>query len=152
MTTEPANPARAVRFVFAYDADGVRLVSRQEVAALAPPTDPIEPERAPAALGFFAELRDAGDAAVYRRVIPPIPRDVEVFDETPDRTVSRVPVERPSGVFAVLVPDEPAAEHLALVDTSPPTAGLAAEGAEGAEAAEGVARELIRVPLRGGVA
>jgi hypothetical protein len=136
MSTESETPApqRAVRFVFAYDGDDVRLVSRQEIAALAPPTDRLDT----AGGGFFAELRDSGGALLYRRVIPPIPRDVEVFDETPDRTMSRVPVEHPTGVFTVLVPQEPDADHLALLDTTGPSAGLEAAGA----------REVVRVPLR----
>ncbi|XVV16160.1 hypothetical protein ACQP2X_17930 [Actinoplanes sp. CA-131856] len=102
--TEPA-----LRLVFEYDGDDVRVVSRQRVEMTIPATGEGE-------AGLRAELRTADGGVLERRALPPIPDGVEVFSPEPGRTVERAPVDRPSGVFTVLVPDLAGADHLALVD------------------------------------
>jgi len=129
---EPAAPA-AVRFVFAFDGDEVRVVSHRQVDMVVPEID--EPTAAEPPAGLRTELR-AGDGAVLdRRAVPAVPVDVEVFSPGPEQTVQRMPVDRPAGVFVVLVPNLPDADHLALVsDTGGPVATRAV-------------REIMRVPL-----
>ena len=131
--TEPPTPA-AVRFVFAYDGDDLRVVSYRQVDMVVPEiADPTAAEPAP---GLRAELRAADGGILDRRAVPAVPADVEVFSPDPERTVQRVPVDRPTGVFIVLVPYLPDADHLALLSDA------------GGPAVTRAIRELVRVPLR----
>ena len=128
-------PRGAVRMVFEYDGDVVRLVWKRQVDMLAPPTDALEGYEDQQ--GLWAEVRDADGATLHRQVLAdPIRRGVEVFSDDPAQGIVRAPVERPSGMFVVLVPDLGAADHLALMGSAP--------GPEGARAA---ASEILRVPL-----
>ena len=75
----------------------------------------------------------------------PLRRDVEVFSPDPERSVYRAPVEDPSGIFVVVVPDLEGADHVALMSSGAP--GAAAAGGVSPEAA-GPAAEFARFPLR----
>jgi hypothetical protein len=126
---------RAIRFVFEYDGDEVRLVSRQYVEALAPASHSLESQEGQQ--GFWVELRSADGGALYRQLLhDPMPRDVEVFSDDPEQSIARVPVERPTGVFFVLVPVLEGADHLAVVSSELMPRQLHAS-----------ATELLRVPL-----
>ncbi|WP_309060085.1 hypothetical protein [Streptomyces sp.] len=104
----------AVRLIFEYEGTDIRLVSRQRVEMIPPPSDRLADQRS--AQGIWAEVRDAGHNALYRCVLhDPVRHDVEVFSEDSDRSIARVPVETPRGTFAILVPDIEAADHVALV-------------------------------------
>jgi hypothetical protein len=104
----------AVRLIFEYEGTDIRLVSRQRVEMIPPPGDRPADQRS--AQGMWVEVRDAGRNALYRRVLhDPVRHDTEVFSDDPERSVARVPVERPRGTFAVLVPDLEAADHVAFV-------------------------------------
>ncbi|HEX6673530.1 MAG TPA: hypothetical protein VF486_00675 [Actinomycetes bacterium] len=131
-------PRGAVRLTFRYEGDEVRLVSSRRLDKLVPP-DP-DAEEAAERRGFFAEVRGADGSVLHRRLLhPPVRRDAEVFSDDPQRSLGRVPVERPSGVFSLVVPDLEEADHVALVERgAPERPGLAAAPGE-----------LIRVPLRG---
>jgi hypothetical protein len=142
---EPTAP-QAVRFVFAYDGDDVRLLSRRRVGVLAPPSDAIE-EPVGNRRGFWAEVRAVEGATLYRKAMPPVPpirHDREVFSDEPGDSLSRIPVERPAGIFTVLVPDSPEADHLALVSGRP--GGVRTLLATTGETAGG---EILRVSMRG---
>jgi hypothetical protein len=133
-----AEPRGAVRLTFRYEGDEVRLVSSRRVDKLLPPGEPAAAERP----GFFAEVRGPDDRILDRRLLhQPVRRDAEVFTGDPERPLARVPVERPAGVFSLLVPDLEEADYVALVERAAPAEpGLAAAAPT----------ELIRVPLRGG--
>jgi len=131
--TEPATPV-AVRFVFAYDGDDVRVVSYRQVDMVVP--EIADPTAAEPTAGLRAELRAADGGILDRRAVPAVPADVEVFSPDPERTAQRMPVDRPTGVFVVLVPYLPDADHLALLSD-----------ASGSAATRAV-REIVRVPLR----
>ena len=107
----------AVRLILRYEGADVSLVSRQRVAMLVPPSEPLDvslQERS----GFWLEVRDKAGNALYRRLVhEPIRNDVEVFSDDPERSVARVPVERPSGVFSVVLPVPEDADHVALIGT-----------------------------------
>jgi hypothetical protein len=138
---EPTAP-QAVRFVFAYDGDDVRLLSRRRVEVLAPPSDSVE-EPVSDRRGLWAEVRAVEGATLYRKAMPPMRHDREVFSDEPGNSLSRIPVERPAGIFTVLVPDSPEADHLALLSGRPAGFRTLLAGASGE------ADEILRVSMRG---
>lgn len=114
---------RSVRLIFSYEGDEVWLESRQPLTMAAPPGDPVEGDERPR--GFWSEVRDAEGAVLHRRAMHnPIRHHVEVFSPDPEQPISWVPVERPAGAFAVLVPLLRGADHAALMAV--PAAGTAA--------------------------
>ncbi|MFN2495593.1 MAG: hypothetical protein ABR608_06770 [Pseudonocardiaceae bacterium] len=124
---------RAVRLVFDYEGDDVRLVSRQPVEMVVPPTDPVSGQEAE--LGSWVEVRSGQEATLYRRVIPGLFRaDTEVFSPDPQYSVSRAPLDVPAGTVSVVVPELAEADHIALVSSARPSRAEAV-GAEGAPAA-----------------
>jgi hypothetical protein len=130
-------PRGAVRLTFRYEGDEVRLVSSRRVDKLLPADE--EAQEAAERQGFFAEVRDVDDRVLDRRLLhEPVRRDEEVFSDDPERSLARVPVERPAGVFSVLVPELEEADYVALMERAPRRAAFAA-----------VTNELVRVPLRG---
>jgi hypothetical protein len=139
-TADEEPPRRAVRLVFAYEGDEVRLLSRARIEKVLPQTD--QSADAVSFRGTWSEVRDADGATLDRRVlVDPMPRDAEVFPEQLGEEISREPVERPSGVFTLLVPDLDGADHLAVLSNSPGQAGV--------QAAESGPTELVRVDLTG---
>jgi hypothetical protein len=115
--------ARSVRLIYSYDGDDVRLQSRQPVEMLAPPSDPVEGYENQT--GFWTEVRDAQGSVLHRQIMHnPVRRDAEVFSPDPERSIARVPIERPHGAFAVVVPLVPGADHVALMGV--PAVGTAA--------------------------
>jgi hypothetical protein len=137
--SEPAT-SRAVRLTFAYEGNEVHLVSQQPLEMMLPPTDALsgyEGEQ-----GFWVEVRSGQEETLYRSVMQdPFRQDSEVFSPDPEQTIARVPVEKPSGAFAVLVPDLDEADHVALMGSTAPGMALAATG-------RGPASELARFSLR----
>jgi len=131
-------PRGAVRLIFQYEGDEVRLVSSRHIDKVVPPDDEAETDEE--RQGFYAEVRGAYDRVLRRRLLhAPVRRDAEVFTDEGDRALSRIPVERPSGVFSLVVPDLEEADYVALVERrEPDRPGFAA-----------LPSELIRVPLRG---
>jgi hypothetical protein len=107
----------AYRVVFEYEGDQIRKVSQQRIEMSAPPSHSIEGHQNE--VGFWYELRDANDKPVYRRVIQnPIQSTAEVF--SPDGSIVRRPVEKPRGVFHIVVPEISEAATLVLVGTPQP--------------------------------
>jgi hypothetical protein len=131
-------PRGAVRLIFQYEGDEVRLVSSRHIDKVVPPDDEAETDEE--RQGFYAEVRGADDRVLRRRLLhAPVRRDAEVFTDEGDRALSRIPVERPSGVFSLVVPDLEEADYVALVERrEQDRPGFAA-----------LPSELIRVPLRG---
>jgi hypothetical protein len=124
----------ARRLVFQYEGDDVRLVSTQAVDMVVPPGEPLAGDEAPPRL--LAEVRQADGSTLYRKAMGHLLRpDVEVFADDPARSITRAPVDRPSGHFVVVIPEDEAADHLAIVDNVPETATRVRS------------RELLRVPL-----
>jgi hypothetical protein len=103
----------AWRLTFEYDGDEVRIVGRQRVAMVAPPDDSELLERGHA--GYWIEVRTAKNRVLYRQVLhDPLQTDMEVFPADPSQPIERVPVQRPKGVFQVVVPDLPGGEQTVL--------------------------------------
>jgi hypothetical protein len=143
LTQGPAPESRgAIRLIFEYEGRRVRLLSRQRVDMLPPPSDPLVGE---GQLGFWVDVRDAGGRVLHHQVMQdPVRGDVEAFSDEPDVSVVRIPVSEPRGNFAVLVPALEAADHLALMSSAP------AEGVA-LRAATELARFSLADDLRGGV-
>jgi hypothetical protein len=133
---EQPRSRQAMRLIFTYEGDEIRLVSRQPVEVVIPPTDPVvdvEGEQ-----GFWVEVRSADETTLYRRILPdPFQRDVEVFSDDPEQSISWVPVAEPRGSFSVLVPAGEA-DHVVLFSSAVAEARalVAPEEAAGAPAVE----------------
>src|SRR5512135_1269079 len=141
---EPPGRPRAIRLTFAYKGQAVRLVSRQPVEMIVPPSEPLQRPRDQQ--GCWCELQDAAGQTLFRRVLHgAIRTDVEALSDAPGHPFTRRPVERPQGMFTVLVPDLAEAQDVALWNSPPGPEDVAAV----ARAAP-VAREIARFPLRGG--
>jgi hypothetical protein len=109
----PASPP-SVRLVIAYQGRELRLLMRQEVNVLAPPSDSLVPH--PDQGGFWAELRDPAGRPLHRLLLAdPFAEGVEVFSNEPGRTIRRVPEGERRGSFSLLVPDLLEGDHLALM-------------------------------------
>jgi hypothetical protein len=134
-------PRRAIRLVFEYEGENVRLVSLARIEKVLPET-----EQSADALEFrgtWSEVRSADGATLDRRVlVDPMPRDIEVFPEQLGEEISREPLEQPAGVFTLLVPDIDGADHVAVLSNSP--------GQVGVRAADALPTELVRVDLTSG--
>ena len=133
---------RVVRLTFTYEGDDVRLASQQPVEMIIPPTDALsgyEGEQ-----GFWVEVRSGQDETLHRLVMDdPLRQNVEVFSPDPEQSIARTPMEMPSGIFTVLVPDLEEADHVTLMSSA--ALGIAPE-----VAARGPATEVARFPLRSG--
>jgi hypothetical protein len=133
----PGKYDRALRLIFEYDGNQVRLLSRQPVAMVVPPSDPVAGYQGQK--GCWCEVLDATGQVLFRRVLhDPIRADVEVFSNDPQRSLSRHPLAHPKGGFAVVVPDLDRAKTLTLwevavyslrrVERPEPTAGHQSAG------------------------
>lgn len=111
-TNQERQPQPVVRFTFDYEGTAVRLLGRQTLNMIIPPSDSLEDIAGQA--GFWYELRDASGRPIYRRIVRnPIQVHIEVHTEDAATPTRRI-VDAPQGVFTVLVPDLSAAETLAL--------------------------------------
>ncbi len=105
---------RALRAIFEYKGQEVRLTAVQPLEMLAPPPQAIIPR--PDERGSWFELRDREGRTVYRRVIDnPIREDIEVITDDPDHPLGRIAADQREGIFFVLVPDIPQARELVIV-------------------------------------
>lgn len=111
--TQPTKPPnRSVRLTFSYEGSDVRLVSRQSIEMLSPPSDAIQVQEGQA--GFWYELRDAEGRTLYRRVIQnPIKFAFEVRSD-PERPLAWQKVSEPRGYFTLLMPELEQAKTLVL--------------------------------------
>jgi len=136
---------RAVRLTFAFHGDDVRLVARQPVDVVTPPSDEIE--GAERRQGFWAELQAGDGRPLYRRVMrDPARGDTEVF--APGGSPSRAPVPEVRGTFSVVVPDVPDAEAVVLHSSSAGVGDDVAPQRRATLAHGRPAREWARFPLR----
>lgn len=113
---------KAMRLTFSYDGDDVKLVSKQTVDMVVPPSDPVKGFARQK--GFWAELKGAKDKTLYRQVMHnPTRNDAEVFSDDPEQSISRAPAPTRKGVFVVVVPETDKGEAVALVRSSPTKKG-----------------------------
>lgn len=146
--TDPSPPPgpTAVRLIFEYEGDQVRLIHQQPVdvaisgfdLALGPvPGHHIEVRGPQEELFSRVPVRDAMTASR------------EVFPENPQDPIVRVDLPEARGAFTVIVPVAPQADHVALVRIAPGAGELAERATSPAPGASEVV-ELATFPLEGG--
>jgi hypothetical protein len=132
----PAPSERAVRLIFEYEDDNVRLVSAQHVEMIVPSSDPVEDY---ARQGCWVGLHDAQNRTLFRRVVPEALRnDVEGPSDAPGHPMVRRPLDRPAGTFVVVVPELAEAEAVTVWNNPHPVERARLARAEG---------ELARFPM-----
>ena len=136
---------QAVRLIFEYDGDVVRLVSQQPVDMFVTSFDLAQRQQP----GIYVDARDAAGTTLASVPAPnAFGGSLEVFPEQPGEPIVRVDVARPRGAFTVVVPASAAASQVALVRVAPgepSPQGLADDRTQGAGAAE--ATDLATFPL-----
>jgi hypothetical protein len=112
MTDEPAtNRPAAWRVTFTVDDGKIRAVGKQRVATLAPPDD--SDLLADDAAGYWVEVRAVDGRTLHRQVIAnPLADQREVF--SPSEPLRHVETPGTSGVFQVLVPDDPEGHEIVV--------------------------------------
>lgn len=142
--SSPQQPS-AIRLIFEYEGDEVRLVSQQPVDVAVTGFD-LTRERRP---GHYVEVRGARDETLSRvRVPTEMAASAEVFPEEPGQPIVRVDLPEARGAFTVVVPAAEAADHVSVVRV-PAVAPAPREAGARAEAPAADV-EIARFPLRGG--
>lgn len=147
---ESAEGPRALRLTFRYEGQRVEMIDQEELAMVIPPHEELPTEGEVS--GFWYELQDTEEATVYRHLVRnPMPTHVEVPTGDPSEPLAYTAVDRPSGIFSIVVPDVPEARSVVLFGSRPPEAfegvqedQLRAEP----ELRAGAARELARFEIR----
>jgi len=144
--SQPA-PTRAVRLIFEYEGDQVRLVSQQPVEMVITGFDIARTEHP----GYYIDTRDAEDHTLAR--VPArnaFSGSTEVFPEKPGEPITRVDVAKPRGAFTVVVPAPADADHVSLVQVMPAKPDVLAPAGRATSLVEGGAQvvELARFPLK----
>lgn len=110
--TNQSAPTRAVRLIFEYEGDQVRLVAQQRVDMAITGFD-LSQTMPP---GYYVEARGMADETLSRvPVRGAFGTSAEVFPERPGEPITRVEVAEPRGAFTVVVPAPETADHVAVV-------------------------------------
>jgi hypothetical protein len=105
-------PTNAVRLIFEYEGDQVRLVSQHPVDIAISGFDIAQKEQP----GHFVYARDAAGRTLARVPIrEAFATSLEVFPENHGEPIIRVDVARPRGAFTVVVPALKEADHVSVV-------------------------------------
>jgi hypothetical protein len=104
----------AVRLVFEYQGQHVRLLSRQALDMTVMPSDPLTGHDTHH--GFWVEVRDANDRPMHRIIMPdPTTVSREIYPTKPGESLRRLPVSDPRGMFVVLIPNFEQGHHVTLM-------------------------------------
>ena len=149
--TDPAPPSdpTAVRLLFEYEGDQVRLVHQQPVDVAISGFD-LAPEHVP---GHHVEVRGADEELLSRVPIrSAMSSSMEVFPEAPGDPITRTDLPQARGAFTVIVPAGPQADHVTVVQitTGEHEAGELATRATSPVAGAPTVVELGSFPLQGG--
>jgi hypothetical protein len=119
VSNETAQPQRAVRLIFEYDGDDVRLVARQTVDMVVVDTDRTD------APGYYIDARDSSERTLARVAArAAFARSREVFPERENEPIVRTDVQRPRGAFTVTLPAPETADHVTVVRIPAPAEGV----------------------------
>src|SRR5262245_57725329 len=139
-SSDPATPVRAVRLIFEYEGDRVRLLQEQPVEVAAGNLHTASADEA----GIFIDVRDASNRTLARvHARGAMVGSVEVFPERHDEPIVRKDVPQVKGAFTVVVPAPAETDHATLVRVPPAPAGEAA-GARGAREVV----DLVSFPIK----
>jgi hypothetical protein len=105
-------PSGAIRLIFEYDADRVRVVQQTPVD-IAPSSLPVTKEEG---VGVFVDVRDVDNRTLARVPAPhALSSGLEVFPERHDQPITRTDAPRATGAFTVVVPMTAGADHVTIV-------------------------------------
>jgi hypothetical protein len=109
--TMQSDSIQAVRLIFEYEGDQVRLVSQQQVDIAVTGIDMTQ-ESQP---GYYVDTRSAANQTLARvSVHNAFNTSMEVFPERHDEPITRVDMAVPQGAFTVVVPATDRASHVTL--------------------------------------
>ena len=119
----------SIRLLFGYEGRDVRLVRRQWLTMVPPPSDPLpkQGERDEPRAGSWIDLLDREGRVLYRKILgeSPIAGSVSVYTGDREHPFSMQKLAEPRGEFTVVVPDIPEAESIALIGGPPDEEGFA---------------------------
>lgn len=150
------SPQAAMRLVFEYDGEGVRLVSQTPVTMVLTDTDPRQ--NTP---GIYVDSRNAENAPLARVRAPgALLESAEVFPQ-PGRSDERIHrIDQPAaGAFSVVVPAPDAARNVAVVHIAhdvvrdfgvpaPAPVGIASRAITANDGAQATETDIAAFPLR----
>jgi hypothetical protein len=115
MTTDARSaPTRAIRLIFEYEGDRVRLVQQTPVDIVPSTLPTVNAETS----GVFVDVRDAENHTLARVAAPEaLTTSVEAFPERHDQPITRSDMPRATGAFTVVVPVANAGDHVTIVRT-----------------------------------
>ena len=142
---QPA-PTRAMRLIFEYEGNQVRLVSQHPVEMAITGSDLAKVEHP----GYYVDTRDASDRTLAR--VPArnaFSASVEVFPQRPGEPISRVDVPQQRGAFTVVVPVPENADYFSVVQITPGRPDTQAPASRTTSPVEGGTQitELGRFPI-----
>jgi len=119
----------ALRLTFSFDGDDVDLTGVRRIEMLPPPSDPLQGYQGRA--GFWLEVRDPRDAAIYRRILHNPTSAYREVHAHPGSVSTHVTARDRTGAFDVVVPPAPPGSSVALFASPPgkvaPVGDVAAE-------------------------
>jgi hypothetical protein len=134
-------PGRALRLIFEYEGDRVRLVSQQDVDVAITGFD--LPDVHPP--GYYVDSRDAANQTLARVAArDAFGSSAEVFPQQPGDPITRVNVEQPRGAFSVVVPAPEATDHVTVLQVVAPPERAGAPAVAGTAAVV----DLVSFPLK----
>lgn len=139
-------PTGAMRLIFEYEGDQVRLVSQQPVDVAVTGFDLARTQQP----GYYIDTRAAGGQTLAR--VPArgaFAGSAEVFPEKPGQPITRVNVAVPRGAFTVVVPVAAGTRDVSVVRVAPPGPGAAQPAGAATTAVPGAAevQEIATFPL-----
>lgn len=136
-------PTRAMRLVFEYEGDQVRLVMQQPVEMVVTGFDLTRTTQP----GYYVDTRDAGEQTLARVAARnAFETSAEVFPEQPGEPIIRVEQATPRGAFTVVVPMPDRADHVTIVAVAPSSTAAPTPGAR-ATAGGTVVNDLVSFSL-----
>lgn len=143
------NQRGTLRLTFRVADGAVHLVSYERLPMICPPSVGEAPQARKNG-GFWMELRDGNNHVLFHRLIhSPLIGSVEVH--SPDGKIERKFGEVKESIFEVLLPDNPAAESIALIGESLDLSALSAAGAQQRATSTELARFDIPRGEKGGM-
>ncbi len=144
----PQQPAKAVRLIFEYEGQTVRLISQQPVEMVIPDSDIDISAAAADHPAHFIDMRDAANKTLARVMVrEAFATSAEVFPERSGDPITRVDIPVPKGAFTAVVPVADNADHVTLVKAAP--SAEMAPGPEGLRRAQLITTDVASFPLSG---